>query len=687
MDIFRGSVVAVVMAFGLAAAGCGGTPPPATAPPIDRDDWTTTAIANLAIGYTSVRGVWTGFDPGEHPSVAVYRSKNGEIESVLAINFPTPEKLGDATALSVAGRPFESLHFITNLKADIKQKFRAIENFEFNLDLAGVDSFVLLAGGDDAFFDPSTPDWASTFIHEMFHRYQDMRFAEPQGAQDFENYAFDASNIEMAALEERALREGITTSDAATRETALRRFAAVRMARLAADTRVVLDNDQERGEGTARYLEHRLAGRDTRFDYHDGNYEEGLLDNPAAFLGGDESIKLYYAFFRFYGTGAAILRALDLLGVTGVDRAVQEGKSPAEVLIEYLGVEQTDVMRLVADARAAYDPLNELPAVAVRLAAQAAGEGPLFGDIAGGSAKREGYAGAAARADRIARADRLLEAIGRDVTSGVDGAPTGLPDPWSGVRSVTAERDFAGTITIDVNGGDENEYRGGEIEAGSGDWNGVTLTRIRDDGSNDVVVIYTDIEAPLDQTVEGTDSSYAWFGWWLNEPRTNTAAHTVEAFAGGASGHRAEATAAVTGNASYRGVAAGVYATRTFTDGVQTDATTGRFTAVANLSAEFGDDNSAGSISGSISRFVLDGGTPVGWSVVLEGDDDVTDGLHGATEADFGDGPASTNGGAGRWSGAFYGAAAADAPETVAGTFAASAAHAGVKGGFGATRQ
>ena len=675
--------------------GCGGgatsTPPgtgqqPTTGTPIDRNDWTAAAIANLGAGYAGVQGVWAGFDPGEHPSVAVYRSGAGAVRSALAINFPSPGKLGDAAELSVAGRPFKSLHLITNLEAGIERKFREIENFEFSIDLGGVDSFVMIAGEEDDFFDPSEPDWASTFIHEMFHRYQIMRFADDGGGQDIENYAFDAGNIAMAALEERALKEGLATDDAATREAALRRFAAIRMARLGADRRVVLDNEQERSEGTARYIEHRMAGRDTRFDYHEGNHGAELLEHPDALLGSGQSIKAYYAFLRFYATGSAILRALDLLGATGVDRAVEGGKFPAEVLIEHLGVERADVSRLVSEARAAYDPGNELPAAAARAAAAAAREGPVFED-AGGNARSEGYADAAARAGRIARAERILEAIGSGSITDADIALTGLPDPYSGVRRVTAERDRAGGIAVDVNGSDENEYGGGEVRAGSGAWNGIALTRTRDDGSDDTVVIYTDIDAPADKV---PDSSYAWFGWWLNAPKANTAAHKVEAFAGGTGGHRVDAAAAIEGSASYRGVAAGVYATRTFAGGVQTDATAGRFTAVASLSAEFGDGNAAGSIDGTITRFVLDGTTPVGWRVVLDGDDDVTDGLLGTTEADFGDGLTDTEGGgAGRWQGAFYGAGAtaADAPTTVVGTFGAATAAAGVKGGFGATKQ
>ena len=73
-----------------------------------------------------------------------------------------------------------------------------------------------------------------------------------------------------------------------------------------------------------------------------------------------------------------MLRVLDLTGGTEVDRRVQAGRSPAEVLIEHLGVTQADVAALVDAARAAYDPQNTLAGEARRAARRASREGPVF---------------------------------------------------------------------------------------------------------------------------------------------------------------------------------------------------------------------------------------------------------------------------------------------------------------------
>ena len=104
---------------------------------VAQDDWTAAAIANPALGYSGSLDVWPGYDPREHPAVAVYKSGAGAVESALAINFPHPERLGDATAINVAGTPFASLHHIDQVSPAMTGIFAEIPHFEFNTDLAG----------------------------------------------------------------------------------------------------------------------------------------------------------------------------------------------------------------------------------------------------------------------------------------------------------------------------------------------------------------------------------------------------------------------------------------------------------------------------------------------------------------------------------------------------------------------
>ena len=108
-----------------------------------------------------------------------------------------------------------------------------------------------------------------------------------------------------------------------------------------------------------------------------------------------------------------------------------------------------------------------------------------------------------AKADRIARADRIIMAIGTDPGGTVQKTVPASTNPASGVATPAITRNVAGMTTIDVNGDDDDEYAGGENTAGSGDWNSFTLTKTNDEGadteSSDTVVLYTDIDAPSDK--------------------------------------------------------------------------------------------------------------------------------------------------------------------------------------------
>ena len=374
---------AVVALAGMSLTASGDATLRATCAPVEaalEQGWETAAVESLSVGYAGATDIWVGFDPGEHPAIVVCKSGDGEVGSVLAINFPAPKRLGIARELDSTGTVFESLHLVQDLDPAVENGLESVESFEFSIQLGGVDAFAIVARKDDPSLDPATLDWTSYFIHELFHRHQDRTFTGPFGDQDVENYPVTAETIAMAALEARALRAALEAGSQTDREVAARHFAALRMARLLEDGRVGLDNEQERVEGSARYVEHRLAGNDTRFWYNGGNYHVDLFGDPDSLLEQGIRVRDYHAFDRFYATGAAILRTLDLLGVRDADLAVQNGMSPAEVLMDHLFVSPADVTGLVSEARAAYDPDSELSSVSRRAAASIDWEIPVFAD-------------------------------------------------------------------------------------------------------------------------------------------------------------------------------------------------------------------------------------------------------------------------------------------------------------------
>ncbi len=203
-----------------------------------------------------------------------------------------------------------------------------------------------------------------------------------------------------------------------------------------------------------------------------------------------------------------------------------------------------------------------------------------------------------ARDDILNDADRVKLAQAADFPSGASqsvtyGGDTGNPESFAGT--------FAGVS--------------GTYECTSG-----TTCTVTTDADGDLVMAENWRFTPDSNlaTIKDPDVAYAYFGWWMNEPKESDDPHTVEVFAAGTDGHVAAVADTIEGTATYSGPAAGIYQTQTFTAGAQTEAAVGDFTATASLVAKFGDEAATGTIDGTITDFTLGDGTSAAWKVMLE---------------------------------------------------------------------
>ena len=190
------------------------------------------------------------------------------------------------------------------------------------------------------------------------------------------------------------------------------------------------------------------------------------------------------------------------------------------------------------------------------------------------------------------------------------------------------------------------------------------------------------------------DASYAYFGWWLNK---GTATEGTEAgvFHGVTDGSTPASLTAPTdilplgGSATYTGAAAGKYA---INPGLSA-ASGGHWTADATLTASWGAEDAAGTISGVIDNFMA-GDMSMDWSVALgettmqatgaidtAGDTDATTGSNAVVWTIGGVDGAE----AGAWSGALYAEGDDNVPTVATGMFSATHGTVGhMIGAFGA---
>jgi hypothetical protein len=166
------------------------------------------------------------------------------------------------------------------------------------------------------------------------------------------------------------------------------------------------------------------------------------------------------------------------------------------------------------------------------------------------------------------------------------------------------------------------------------------------------------------------DGDYLTIGWWIEEPVDAAGTYRFARFSTGMDPYEDDITA-VTGTATYKGPAVGIWAERVRE--LET-AYSGTFRAVAELKATFTTANIEGDaenmIGGTITNFMLDNGDDRKWRVTLAdvGTEFTAEGVTG--------GSADGREWSGRWNGNFYGNGGTrqenQQPGHVAGSFRAS---------------
>lgn len=191
------------------------------------------------------------------------------------------------------------------------------------------------------------------------------------------------------------------------------------------------------------------------------------------------------------------------------------------------------------------------------------------------------------------------------------------------------------------------------------------------------------------------DTDYLALGIWVSLQKSGTTLDydnpTIGVFAGGGDPFNVSHVAALTGTATYRGEALGVYTHKPDTGNVSGGYAAGDVT----LTADFGNGSATGTISGTISNLTRDNGFGLPGSLTLGAAP-----IGGSGQASFTgntSGTISTVTMTGKWGGQFFSNPASDGtpadnyPGSVAGTFGATGSDAGetisLIGAFGGYKQ
>ena len=321
---------------------------------------------------SATTGVWPGFDLASIPAVLAHLDDEGAVGAAVAFNHPNPLALGaPIRSLEVDGHEITVIGEVTD-----PDWLAARASFDFFADVGGTETFVLISQEGEFGHESGTPEFIAMLVHEAFHRYQSDEWRSRTTRQYLDRYDFSAANLELVLLENRILIAAYRADNPGDLERLARQFAAVRATRRQRDFRVAHDEEQERTEGSARFVEH-LIGEVIGHAHYISTDQTGELEQYDQNLATPKSqhygVKTFFSLIRFYSSGATLLVLLERLGASDVAQQLHDGRTPARILERHIAP-LGDLDKLVADARADHDPDGRLAAAAATLAEHAIDE-------------------------------------------------------------------------------------------------------------------------------------------------------------------------------------------------------------------------------------------------------------------------------------------------------------------------
>lgn len=265
---------------------------------------------------------------------------------------------------------------------------------------------------------------------------------------------------------------------------------------------------------------------------------------------------------------------------------------------------------------------------------------------------------------------------------------------WPVIRSTSlAAAPSRGSVTYGTTGSgmDEGLSFTGAFSGAPGEYNcsgSVCSLTLDDEGAPTAMGGVWTFAPDVGAMVRIPDDDYLYFGWWLDSSDDNAYGFQTFADAAGFPAGTGDVAAAMEGSATYRGAAAGIWATVDSAGGRVTSARSGEFTAEAVLTANFFGALDAGAVDGEIRSFRDGSGRRLGgWRVTLNAAKLTTGeaSFTGETAGQVGPGSSGT----GSWEGRFHGTDGAETnarPSHVTGRFDLHFPGAHLAGAFGARK-
>jgi len=294
--------------------------------------------------------IWLGYDMSTQPQYYIYKDANGNPKRGYLVNpqdvpssatkivgdnasgldlYRYDEQITAANTELANGNELYSFDFIVNTKKYYLQKYTDTEVTSNNELSVGVA------------------------IHEIFHVYQFNKWPFTENTiQDQNNYPLEQDLLALQILNLYVTGKMPTETNTDNIQKYLEMYVAIRSKEIETDTSTEqfvknMANEQEKGEGTAFYVE-RITGSQIESAYVADFSDVGILD----FIDGSANeVRNFFAFGIWYKSGGSVIHMLKSLNVANIETQIESGKTPFDIANEYTNLTQAQKAARLQEAK------------------------------------------------------------------------------------------------------------------------------------------------------------------------------------------------------------------------------------------------------------------------------------------------------------------------------------------------
>jgi len=276
--------------------------------------------------------IWKSYHFSKHPKYFIFRDKNKKPIRAYVIN-PLSKLKGGMKITAGDSYDLKLYRYDVGINETNENLKKGNDYFDFSLKVEGEKYYAQIYSEETV---KDSKNGAYQFaVHEVFHVFQGEKWTENESAiQDEKNYPLTKDLLALQILTTKIAAKMPLEKDKTKLENYLKMYVAIRSEEIRLDPTTKklvknMANEQEKGEGTAKYIE-------VMNSYQvDPNFKGAFNSSSTEFIKTKKDLRSQFAFGIWYDTGAAATYMLKTIGVD-VESEISTGLTPYDMAVKKL---------------------------------------------------------------------------------------------------------------------------------------------------------------------------------------------------------------------------------------------------------------------------------------------------------------------------------------------------------------